>query len=251
MNLVDLKGKTILITGASSGIGREAAILVSQLGGDCALVARRKDDLNKTSSLMTGPSKIYPFDLQKVNGISELVGKIRSEMGPFDGFLHCAGVNKLMALRAITKPLFETVMNVNFYAFLELTKFLTAPNAYRPGMSIVAVSSVSAHHGRSGYTLYSGSKAALEGSVRCLAHELAAKKVRVNSVIPSIIQTPLVRDTISMAAVSDSIKAQLERQYLGIGEPRDVAALMAFLLSDASRFITGASLPVDGGRLSS
>lgn len=251
MNLIDLSDKRIVITGASSGIGRAVAILVSQLGGHGVLIARRGDELRKTSELMEGNHARYIFDLQCIDQIGDLVSRFVDEQGPVDGFVHCAGIQTTVALRAITPALVEKNMKIHLYAFLELAKHLTLPNSFRPGMSLVGISSVAASQGNTGKTLYSASKAALESAIRCLARELASKKIRANSVAPAIIRTRFYDRLLEQAETSEHVRAAFARQYLGIGEPFDVASMVAFLLSDASRFVTGATLPVDGGRLAS
>jgi NAD(P)-dependent dehydrogenase (short-subunit alcohol dehydrogenase family) len=200
---------------------------------------------------MSGTSISYPFNLQETEGIATLVKNMLAEIGPIDGFVHCAGVKTTASLRVITPALAHKNMNINFYAFLELTKLFTTKNAFRPGMSIVGVSSTAAHQGTRGHTLYSASKAALEAASRCLAHELAPKNIRVNTVVPSLIDTSFSSDVRKFAETSYNVKSHVGRQYLGIGEASDVASLIVFLLSQASRFITGSSFPVDGGRLSS
>ena len=251
MDLVDLSGKKIVITGASSGVGRAVAILVSQLGGHGVLIARRGDELQKTADMMKGHSALYVSDLEDIDRIGDLVRRLVDEQGPVDGFVHCAGVLTTVGLRGITTPVVEKTMKINFYSFLELAKNLTASGAYRPGMSMVGISSAAASQGHLGKTLYSASKAALESAIRCLARELAPKNIRANCVAPAIIRTPLLDLYLKQAGASNNVREALARQYLGIGEPEDVAAMVAFLLSSASRLITGATLPVDGGKLSS
>ncbi len=250
MTLADLSGKTIVITGASSGIGRSVAVLVSQLGGDAVLIARRQDQLEKTAELMTRTPAIYVYDLQDIDGIGPLIRRVICDLGAADGLVHCAGVLPIVGLRGITQSMAEKTMRINFYAFIELAKHLTAVGAYRSGMSLVGISSYGASRGAAGKTLYSASKAALEAAVRCLAVELAAKQIRVNCVAPGVVRTPLVADYVKQADSSEDIREALSRQYLGIGDPSDVASLVAFMLSSSSQFITGATLPVDGGKVS-
>ena len=251
MNLIDLSDKRIVITGASSGIGRAVAILVSQLGGHGVLIARRRDELQKTADQMDVKPALYISDLQNIDQIGELVKKILDDQGSVDGFVHCAGVLTTVGLRGLAPSVVEKTMKINLYSFLELAKHFTASGAYRPGMSMVGMSSAAASQGHLGKTIYSASKAALESAIRCLARELSPANIRVNSVAPAIIRTPLVDSYLKQAGTSNNVREALARQYLGIGEPEDVAAMIAFLLSNASRLITGATLPVDGGKLSS
>lgn len=251
INPLDLSGRTILITGASSGIGRTTAILLSQLGGKCVLVARREDELRKTAEQMANEVAIYPFDLEQTDAIPALIDEIVEANGPLDGFVHSAGISITTALRAMQPSMIEKSMRVNFYSFLEVVKQISKPSRFREGMSVVGISSMASLQGNTGKTLYCASKAALDAAVRCLAKELAPKRIRVNSVAPALIRTDIYEQLMARAADSEQVQAVLARQYLGIGEPEDVAHMVAYLLSPVSKFVTGATLPLDGGRLSS
>ena len=133
-------------------------------------------------------------------------------------------------------------MDINFVSFVELVRCITKKGNFNRGLSIVAISSISAKTGGVSVTGYAASKAAIEGAVRCLAHELASKGVRLNTVQPGQTLTPAYKELIG-----DSKDPVLDRQYLGLAEANDVANTIAFLLDDASRMITGASMPIDCG----
>jgi NAD(P)-dependent dehydrogenase (short-subunit alcohol dehydrogenase family) len=141
----------------------------------------------------------------------------------------------------------QAVMKTNYWAFLEMVKHFSKTK-YASGGSVVAVSSVSARVGWPGGSLYCGSKGALDASMRALALELVPKKIRVNSVVPSNIRTPMFDEIVSIGG-DEATQQILAKQPLGLGEPEDVAQAVAFLLSDAARFITGTQLVVDGGYL--
>ena len=138
-------------------------------------------------------------------------------------------------------------MDINYFAFLELVKWFSKKK-YSTGGSVVGISSVSGAAGWMGGALYGGTKGAMDSSVRSLAIELATKNIRVNSIVPSNIRTPMLDDMISVGG-EDAVRQILVKQPLGLGEPEDVAHAVAFLLSDAARFITGTQLVVDGGYL--
>lgn len=250
-NPLDLTGKTILVSGASSGIGRATAILLSQLGARCILVARREEELLVTAESMSTEAKCYPFDLEKVEIIGELLKEIIADGGALDGFVHSAGISTTVALRALPLKTIEKSMRINFYSFLEIVKHISKPGNFNKGLSIVAISSIAALQGNSGKTLYCATKAALDASIRCLAKELSNKKIRVNGVAPALIRTAIVENLESHASDLQQLNGIIARQYMGLGEPVDVANMVAYLLSTASKFITGTIVPLDGGRLSS
>ena len=133
-----------------------------------------------------------------------------------------------------------------------MTRCLSARNSYNPlGMTIVGVSAIGAYLGNSTKTAYCASKSAMNSAVRCMAKELSSKKIRINTVAPGVTDTPMAKISEDYGADSDAYKQILERQYLGICQPEDIANSIAFLMSDMSRMITGNCICVDGGKLSS
>ncbi len=251
-NIINLNGKTILITGSSSGMGAETAILCSELEAKVVLVARREEKLQEVLGKLQGEGhKYYSFDLSGLEGIEGFTKQLIEETGPLDGFVHCAGVPGTRPLKMLKPKALQQVMDINFNSFVELVRCLTKRNCYNDGMSIVGISSVSSTMGSLGKTAYCASKAAMDAVVRCMAKELAPNGIRANTVCPGFIETPIYQKF--QANAGDSLDAQLklERQYLGLGKPVDVANMIVFLLSDASRMVTGANIGVDGGMLSS
>lgn len=247
-NPMNLAEKRILVTGASSGIGRACAVVTAQLGATVVLTGRNQERLDATLSQLDGVGHIaIPFDLSNLEEIESLFD-IACEVGnKLHGLVHAAGVRPALPIQAVSVAQMHAVMTTNYWAFLELTKIFTKKK-YSAGGSIVALSSVSAFAGWSGGSLYCGSKGALDASMRALALELVPKKIRVNSVVPSNIRTPMFEDGTETASQA-SMSALLSKQPLGLGDPEDVANAVAFLLSDAARFITGTQLVVDGGYL--
>lgn len=242
--LVDLSGKKILVTGASSGIGRETAILLSQLGAQVVLIGRRESELQATLNQMVGGNhRYYCFDLAVLKDIANVVKQCVEVDGiKLNGLVHCAGISLRLPIRALNFDNMDEVMKINFYAFIELVKAYTSKNICNGG-SVVAVSSIAAQNGGAGQTIYAASKAAVDASVKTLSKELVKKNIRVNSVCPSYIKTAMYEE-IKAKTGSDSLG---DSQLLGVGEPQDVANLIAFLLSDASKFVTGANYLIDGG----
>lgn len=247
MNLVDLSGKRILVTGASSGIGRACAILASQLGASVILTGRRSDALDETWRRMENQDfhLIHPCDICDHVAVAELV----SVAGKVDGLVHAAGIGPMCPIGFIDEEHVQSVMKTNYFAFLELMKHYSKAKNRSAKMSVVAISSVSALVGWGGVSVYSGSKGALSASVRALAMELVPKGIRVNAVCPSNVQTPMYEAGSVDMNDETSLKALIAKQPLGLGVPEQVASAVAFLLSDAAGFITGVNLPVDGGYL--
>lgn len=246
MNPYDLTGKRILVTGASSGIGRACAICSAQLGASVILTGRRQSALDETHAKCDGDSHlVVAGDINSSEFIKELVEKC----GKIDGLVHAAGIGPMCPVGMLTDEHIDSVMRTNYYSFLELMKYYSK-NKYRNArLSVVAVSSVSSSSGWGGVVAYCGSKGALSSSVRALAMELASKGIRVNAVCPSNIKTPLYDAGASDMNDEAALKELLKKQPLGLGEPEQVAWPVCFLLSDAASFITGVNLPVDGGYL--
>ncbi|MBQ3225438.1 MAG: SDR family oxidoreductase [Clostridia bacterium] len=252
INVIDLTDKRILITGASSGMGKETAILCSKLGAKLILVSRNEDKLKETLACLEGDGHCYfPFDLSRVDEIDAFIKELITQCGPLDGFVHSAGVGSSRPIKLLKPSALREVMELNFYSFVEIIRCVTKRNCYREGMSIVGISSISSKQGNQAKTAYSASKAAMDAATRCLAKELWKQNVRVNTVNPALIQTDMFQSFLDNGGDSEDAKNVLLRQYAGLGEPIDVANMIAYLLSDASKFITGTNVMLDGGRMSS
>jgi NAD(P)-dependent dehydrogenase (short-subunit alcohol dehydrogenase family) len=251
INPMDLTGKKIIVTGASAGIGRATAIMLSKLGANLVLVARNIEKLKETLEQMEGNEhKAVSFDLIDIKGIETFLKDIISEFGAMSGLVHCAGIRDEKPLQMTKYDFLHEVMQINFYAFVELARVLSKKKNFVGGASFVAVSSVRGQKGDKALTAYSASKGALDSAIRGMAHELAVKSIRINSVVPSYIKTDMYEAYIETVGEDEFNKNVLSQQYLGLGDPNDVATTIAYLLSDASRFITGTGLVVDGGYLS-
>lgn len=176
-NLVDLTDKTILVTGASSGMGKETAILCSKLGAKVILVARREDKLLNALMALEGKGhSYYCFDLNNLNEIESFIKKIIAEKGKVDGLVYSAGITSTRPLQSLKVDINKAVMDINYFAFVEIIRCITKRNFFKEGMSIVGISSISAKRGNQAKTAYCASKAAMDAAIKCMAKELAAKK---------------------------------------------------------------------------
>jgi len=248
-NLVDLSGKRIIVIGASSGIGKQTAITLSRLGAKITLVARNEEKLKEVSELLEGDGHDYfPSDVSVVDEIENLVKAIVAKNGPIDGMVYSAGIGSAMPLMQSKPEKVQSAFDVNFFGFFETVRQCSRKGRFNPGMRIVAVSSCASIRGDKSKAIYSSSKAAMDSAVRCMAKELAEKGICVNSVAPSMTATELYEKYLEKYGEDSKSNTELmSRQYLGIASTDDVANAIAFLLSPAARFITGITMPVDGG----
>jgi NAD(P)-dependent dehydrogenase (short-subunit alcohol dehydrogenase family) len=251
INPMNLEGKSILVVGASSGIGADTAKLINQLGAKTILIARREAEMQALLSEMQGENDYISFDVSNLDRIEETVKTLVEKHGSLDGMVYAAGIGSTRPLKMINSNYLHEVMQVNFYPFVEFVRCITKKRMFNEGLSIVGVSSVSSMQGNQGKTAYCASKAAMDSAMRCMAKEFAGKKVRVNTVAPALIKTYLFDRFLSNSDGSKDAESILLRQYMGVGETSDVANMVCYLLSDAARFITGSTVALDGGRLSS
>lgn len=246
-NLVDLTGKKIVLTGASQGIGRDTAIMLSKLGAQMILIARCEEKLKETISCLEGVGhSYYLLDITQLDDIENCVRKIVEDNGAVDGLVYCAGVGTSRPLNFFKHEIIQDVLQVNLLGFIEFVRCFAKRKRYNRGMRIVGISSIAALRGDKTHTAYSASKAGMDGAVRCLAKELADKNICINTVAPAMIKTAMYEGYLANNGEESNIEL-LKRQYLGLGETKDVAAAIAFLMSQAAKFITGICMPVDGG----
>ena len=247
-NPFTLEGKNILITGASSGIGRQCAISCSQMEAKVILIARNEERLKETLAMMEGEGHYMAvLDLTDYNQAEIVVKEIVKKVGRIDGVLHCAGISTTLPLKLIDIEKMEKFFHANVFSAYNLSKEVCKVGHFsKEGGSIVFFSSVMGIVGENGKSLYSMTKGALLSATRSLACELAKKNIRVNSISPGIVITPINKD---LPHISDPEKRSLlERKHLlGLGETEDIANTCIFLLSNASRWITGQNIVVDGG----
>jgi NAD(P)-dependent dehydrogenase (short-subunit alcohol dehydrogenase family) len=242
-----LHERTILVTGASSGIGRETAIVLSELGAHVVIAGRDPGRLEETRSRMQGPAhRIETFDLTHAAAIPGWIKKITQETGPLSGLVHCAGIHQAVPLRVISPASIETVMAANVTSAIMLVSGFRQKGCSLRGGSVVLLSSVAGLVGQPAIGAYSASKAALIGFTKSAAMELAPEGLRVNCVAPGFVQTEMA-GAFREKLTPEQFEAIEKMHPLGLGRPRDVAQAVAFLVADTGRWITGTTLTVDGG----
>jgi NAD(P)-dependent dehydrogenase (short-subunit alcohol dehydrogenase family) len=238
-----LTGRTVLVTGATAGLGRQTAISASQMGARVIVTGRNLERLEKTFSDLHGEGHLaLPADLASGDDRTRL----SEELPPLDGIAHCAGLTLLHPFKFIDEKRFHEIYTANVEAPLFLTQRLYKKKKLNRNGSIVFVSSIGSFVGTKGHTIYAGSKAAVIGMMRVLAHELVVSGIRANSVSPGMIRTEVV-DGMSHQISSELMEADAARYPLGFGQADDVANAVIFFLSPASKWITGTNLIMDGG----
>jgi NAD(P)-dependent dehydrogenase (short-subunit alcohol dehydrogenase family) len=247
-NKYDLKSRNILITGASSGIGRQCAISCSRMGARLVIIALEKDKLEETIDLLEGNNHLfYPQDITEYGKLEPIIKEAVDRIGPINGFIHSAGIEMNRPLKVLKAENYEKVFAVNTISGFEIIRILSKIK-YMPseGASYVLISSVMGALGDIGNVAYCSSKGALLSAGKAMALELAPKKIRVNCVLPGVVETEMSR--LLFENISEESKNSILKMHpLGLGKPEDVANACIFLLSDASRWITGTNFYVDGG----
>lgn len=246
-NPLDLSGRRYLVTGAASGMGRATALYLSSLGAELLLVDINREESARTASECSTECVVLDIDLSAVSSLSSEVTAFAAQRGKVHGIVHCAGIPYVTPLKAINREKSEKVMAVNAMAALDLAKIFANKRVYAGEHgSIVLISSVYGLVGSSANAAYAMSKGAVQSLTKALAIELAPKGIRVNCIAPGFVKT----------AMADGINKNFEEGYqerieqmhpLGWGEPQDIAAGVAYLLSDMAKWVTGTILSIDGG----
>lgn len=244
-NPFSLLGKNILVTGASSGIGRAIAIECSKMGAIVLLTARNEERLQETLQQMENVEKhsVVQADLSNEEDIERLVSSVSYKL---DGIVQCAGFTIPKPFQFVSKEDVKGIMGVNFEAPVYLTQLLLKKKKINRSSSIVFLSSISGVYISSvAGSLYSASKGAINGIVKGLAIELSTKNIRVNCVNPGMILTDIFKDgIITKEQLEEDAKKYPLKRY---GKPEEVAYAVIYLLSDASAWVTGTNLLIDGG----
>lgn len=242
-NPFSLKGKVILVTGASSGIGRSIAIECAKLGAQLIITARNKERLTNTFNNLEGSEhQIILADIST----DEEIAALCENLPQLDGVVHVAGIVKPKPFQFLNRQELELIMNINFYGPVLITNILLRKKLLKKYSSLVFISSISGTLcSYIGGSAYSASKSALQGILKGIALELAPKNIRVNSIVPGMIDTDILKES----SVADETLIEDSKLYpLGrYGKPQDVAFATIYLLSDASNWVTGSNILLDGG----
>jgi len=242
-----LRGRTILVTGASSGIGRATAIEASRHGANLVLVARRKEALEELRSHLEGDGHVaVPFDLTDSAAIPGLLQEVSKRVGHLNGLFHAAGMHATTPLRTVDADQVEALFRLNVTTALLLAKGFRLPAVRATESSIVLMSSAVGLVGEAGVSAYAASKAAVASLARSLALELARDRIRVNSIAAGMVETAM-SEKIHANVGSSGWETIGAAHPLGIGAAADVANAALYLLSPASSWVTGTALVVDGG----
>lgn len=242
-NPFSVEGKTVLITGAASGIGKATAIQCAEMGAKVILFDLNEDGLKATKTeIPEGCAEIFALNLTEFDALCETV----SRLPKLDGVVSNAGIFYSMMAKLSDKNDMEKIFQINTFSHINLLQQLMEQKKLNKGASIVFTSSMSGVFcGAVGGSLYGATKSALAGYAKALAIELAPKGIRVNTIHPGMVNTPLIHS----AALSQDILDEDKKNYpLGrYGEPEEIALSIVYLLSDATKWMTGSQLLIDGG----
>lgn len=251
-NITDLTGKTIIVAGASQGIGRAVAVMCSQMGAKVICLARNEEKLKETCSLLEREGAFYCIDFSALHTIEQCVTDIVNEHGVISGMVYCAGVSDNRPFKLQNPDLVMKLLTVNLGGFIELSRVLSKKGRFsQNGMSIVGISSTAAKGKSIAHEAYAASKAGMLGAMNGMVAEIGKKRIRVNCILPAMVRTDMYLDYLQTAggeegAANQRLKAD---QFLGIIEPEAIATLCVYLLSDSAKYITGAAIPVGAGNI--
>jgi NAD(P)-dependent dehydrogenase (short-subunit alcohol dehydrogenase family) len=240
-----LHGKTILITGAASGIGSHTAVRICEMGGKVILNGRNAATLKETAAKCNvGEEAIVVADITTPEGREHL----STTIPVLDGLVNCIGTVHSFPVRFLNPQKIDQTMAVNFEAPVLMTSALLKEKKIKSEGSLVYLSSISSDRPKRGAAMYGASKAAIESFVKVLAQELSTQRIRVNSIAPAMVKTPMY-DRAEEFVSKEEMDNHISNYLLGVGYPDDVANAAIYLLSPASRWVTGINLILDGGVL--
>jgi NAD(P)-dependent dehydrogenase (short-subunit alcohol dehydrogenase family) len=244
-----LKDKIILISGASSGIGQACARRCADAGATVVLLARNKERLQSTRDSLFQSDKHITISADLMNDElpEKRLNEITENLGKISGFIHAAGISSTLPLRMVTEHQLSEMYKVNVLSAVSLTKWMSKPSHFHEsGCSVVWIASIMGMVGEVAKISYSLTKGALIGGAKSLALELAPKKIRVNTVSPGVVSSPMTENAVYNQ--TDHGRERIQALHpLGLGTVNDVANACHFLVSDESRWITGTNLVIDGG----
>ena len=236
-----LNGKTVLVTGASSGLGAATAVECSKAGAKLILTGRNAERLQATFDNLSGDGHVQIIiDLNKEQQVEALA----SQLPPLDGLALCAGITKTLPVKFVSVEAIDEVFNTNIFSSIVLIQRLLKAKKINKGGSIVFVSSISTAYADKGNAIYAASKGAMNSFSKVLALELAAQRITSNCIQPGFVPSRMLEEGV---ITSEQLEEERKRYPLGFGEPSDIANGIIYLLSDASKWVTGSVLTIDGG----
>ncbi len=239
--------KSILVTGASSGIGKAIAVYLAEKGYHVIMVARNLEKLEEIKLNSEGKMSIFSYDLMNLHDIAKIFDFCSEKNIKLDGMVCAAGVASAMPVKVCDSLKLEETMRVNFESAVMLSKIFIKKKISHDGASMVFISSLATQGCEKGQVAYAASKASVESFVKVLSKEVIARDIRVNAVAPALVNTPMMNGETSVI----KYKAEEVEKYqcLGVIDPVNIAYLVEFLLSDKSKYITGTTIPVNGGSM--
>lgn len=249
VNPMDMSGRSVLVTGASSGIGQAVARLMAGLGARVAVSGRDSDRIAATLAALPGEGHhAAPFDLSDLAAIPAWIKALAGVMGPLSAIAHCAAVQETRPIRGFDVDFFTETLRTNLGSALALAQGFRVRGCHAATASLVLVASTTAIKGAAGNVVYAASKGGVLAATRSLALELVRDGIRVNAVLPGLVDTPMA-DRFRALVPAEHFERVVDLHPLGLGRPEDIAHAVGFLAADTARWITGTTLTVDGGLL--
>lgn len=241
----DFTGKNFIVTGASSGLGRQIAIELAEAGATVLAIGRREFELTKLSGMYMERIKYAVCDVTNKPEMENAISIFIKENGKLNGSIYAAGISDITPIKLYDEGLARDIMKINFWAAIDLIQLCTKNKHCAQGTSNILFSSVSAHSAEKGMFAYSAAKAALQAAVKSIAKEICHKEHRINTITPGWVKTSMTEK----AGILADVNSFFDKHLLGVGRVEDISGVVLFLLSDRARWITGTDIVVDGGYL--